>query len=115
MPSFFPVDIHHWHQVYVYGDFIEQQFVDNSRAPLLNTFPLFNPQQMPPKEEEEKPGGSFGYGACSFVLFPNPTFKNVSRKNLIDILVELRIDTGDLVPFVGVGRTTVTLTFRRKL
>ena len=115
MPSCFPVDIHHWHQVYVYGDFIEQQFVGNSRAPLLNTFPLFNPQQMPPKEEEEKPGGSFGYGACCFVSFPNPTFKNVSRKNLIDILVELRTDTGDLVPFVGVGRTTVTLSFRRKL
>ena len=59
MPSFLPVDIHHWHQVYVYGDFIEQQFVGNSRAPLLNTFPLFNPQQVPPKEEEENPGGSF--------------------------------------------------------
>ena len=114
MPSYFPVDIHHWHQVYVYGDFIEQQFVGNSRAPLLNTFPLFNPQQMPPKEEEEKPGGTFGYGACSFVSFPNPTFKNVSRKNLIDILIDLRTDTGDLLPFVGVGPTTVTLSFRRK-
>ena len=70
---------------------------------------------MPPKVEEEKPGGSFVYGACSFVSFPNPTFKNVSRKNLIDILVELRTNTGDLVPFVGVGRTIVTLSFRRKL
>ena len=30
MPSHFPVDIHHWHQKYVYGDFIEQQFVGNS-------------------------------------------------------------------------------------
>ena len=46
--------------------------------------------------------------------FPDPTFKNVSRKNLIDILVELRIDTGDLVPFVGVGCTTVTLSFCRQ-
>ena len=112
MPSYFPADIHHWHQVYVYGDFLEQQFVGNSRAPLLNTFPLFNPQQMPPKEEEEKPGGSFGYGACSFMSFPNPTFKNVSKKNLIDMLVDLRTETGDLIPFVGVGRTTLNLVFK---
>ena len=70
MASFLPVDIHHWHQVYVYGDFIEQKFVGNSRAPLLDTFPLFNPQQMPPKEEKEKPGGSFGYGAWSLCHSP---------------------------------------------
>ena len=59
-PGAFPVDIHHWHQVYVYGDFIEHQFVGNSRAPLLNSFPLFNPQHLPPKEVGEKPGGVLG-------------------------------------------------------
>ena len=114
MPSYFPVDIHHWHQVYVYGDFIEQQFVGNSRAPLLNTFPLFNPQQMPPRDLEEKPGGSFGYGVCSFRSFSTPVFKKVSKKTLTDLLIELRTDTGDLIPFVGVGRTTLTLLLRKK-
>ena len=113
-PGAFPVDIHHWHQVYVYGDFIEQQFVGNSRAPLLNSFPLFNPQHMPPKEVGEKPGGVLGYGACSFITFSNPIFK-VSKTTLIDLLIELRTDTGDLVPFVGVGRTTATLVFRKKI
>ena len=105
----FPVDIHHWHQVYAYGDFIEQQFSGNSQAPLLNSFPLFNPQHMPPKEVAEKPVGVSGYGACSFITFSNPIFKKFSETTLIDLLIELRTDTGDLVPFVGVGRTTVTL------
>ena len=112
-PGAFPVDIHHWHQVYVYGDFIEQQFVGNNRAPLLNSFPLFNPQHMPPKEVGEKPGGVSGYDACSFITYSNPIFKKVSKRTLIDLLIELRTDTGDLVPFVGVGRTTVTLLFRK--
>ena len=111
-PGDFPVDIHHWHQVYVYGDFIEQQVVGNSRAPLLNSFLLFNTQHMPPKEVGEKPGGVLGYGACSFITFSNPIFK-VSKTTSIDLLIELRTDTGDLVPFVGVGRTTVTLLFRK--
>ena len=114
MPSYFPFDIHHWHQVYVYGDFIEQQFVGNSRAPLLNIFPLFNPQQMPPRDLEEKPGGSIGYGVCSFRSFSTPVFKKVSVKTLTDLLIELRTDTGDLIPFVGVGRTTLTLLLRKK-
>ena len=114
-PGAFPVDIHHWHQLYVYGDFIEQQFVGNSRAPLLDSFPLFNPQHMPPKEVGEKPGGVLGYGACSFITFSNTIFKKVSKTTLIDLLIELRTDTGDLVPFVGVGRTTVTLLFRKIL
>ena len=78
-PGAFPVDIHNWHQVYVYGNFIEQQFVGNSRAPLLNSFPLFNPQHMPPKEVGEKPGGVLGYDACSFITFSNPIFKKVSK------------------------------------
>ena len=70
IPSYFPVDIHHWHQVYVYGDFIEQQFVGNNRAPLLNTFPLFNPQKMPPKEEEDLEAPS---GMAPAPLCPSPT------------------------------------------
>jgi len=115
MPSYFPVDIHHWHQVYVYGDFIEQQFVGNSRAPLLNTFPLFNPQQMPPKDSEDVPGGSFGYGACAYRTFSTPIFRSVSKRSITDLLIELRTDTGDLIPFVGVGRTTATLLFRKQL
>ena len=115
MPSYFPIDIHHWHQIFVYVDFIDQQFVGNTRAPLLNTFPLFIPQQTPPKEADDKPGGNFGHGASCFRAFPNLTFKNVSKSTLIDLLVELRTDTGDLVPFVGIGRTNLTLMFRKKL
>ena len=114
MLCYFPVDIHHWHQVNVYGDFIEQQFVGNSRASLLNTFPLFKLQQMPPRDLEEKPGGSFGYGVCSFRSFSTPVFKKVSQKTLTDLLIELRTVTGDLIPFVGVGRTTITLLMKEK-
>ena len=114
-PGAFPADFLHWNQVYVYGDFIEQQFVGNSPAPFLNGFPLFNTQHMQPKEVGEKPCGVLGYGACSFVTFSNPIFKKVSETTLVDLLIELRTDTGDLVPFVRVGRTTVTLLFRKTI
>jgi len=70
---------------------------------------------MPTKEVGEKPGGVLGYGACSFITFPNPIFKKVSKTTLIDLLIELRTDIGDLVPFVGVGSATVTLLFRKKI
>ena len=110
----FPVNIHHWHLVYVYGDFIEPQFVGKSRILLLNSFPLFNPQHVPREEVGEKPGGVLSYGACSFFTSSNPIFKKVSKTNLIDLLIELSTDTGDLVPFVGVGRTTVTLLLWKK-
>ena len=113
MLSYFPVDFHHWHQVYVNGDFLEQQLVGNSRAPLLNTFSLFNPQQMPPKEENDKPGGFFGYGACFFMSFPNPTFRNVAKKNLIDMAVEPSTETGDLIPFVVVAPTSLNLVSKK--
>ena len=53
----FLVDIHHWHQVYVYGNFIQQQFAGNSPTPMLNIFPLFIPQRMPPRDVGEKLGG----------------------------------------------------------
>ena len=114
-PGAFLVDIHHWHHVYVYGDFFEQQFVGNSRAPMLDSLPLFNPQHRPPKEVGEKLGGALGFGACSLITFPNPIFKKVSKTILIDLLIELRTDTNDFVPFVCVGRTSVTLLFPKKI
>ena len=99
---------------YVYGDFIEQQFVGNSRAPMLNTFPLFNPQHMPRRDVGDKLGGVLGYSACSS-LSQKLSSKTFPELTLIDLLIELRTDTGNLVPFVDVGRTTVTLLFRKKV
>ena len=38
----YPVDVNRNQVVYVYCDFIEPQYVENTRAPLLRTFPLFD-------------------------------------------------------------------------
>ena len=68
-PGVFPADIEHWHHVYVYGDLIEHQFVRNSRARVLNTLPLLNPEYMPPAAVGEKMGGVLSYRDCSFITF----------------------------------------------
>ena len=114
-PGIHPVDIHRWHQIFVYADFIEQQFVGNAKAPLLKSFPLYNPQHVPPEAVEKTPGGVLGYGVCSFGSFDGPTFKPVCKSIITDIMIQLRTETGILVPFVGTGRSMVTVLFRQTM
>lgn len=108
-----PVDINRWHNLFVYGDFIELQYVGNSRAPLLQSMTLYDPKQPQPENVTNEKGGILGYSSLFSRSFVNPQFRRVSRKWITDIFIELRTETGDLVPFIGTGRTSVTLLFRK--
>ena len=52
----YPIDINRFHQVFVHYNCIEPQFVGNAKVPLLRSLPLFDTQQLPPKEVERQKG-----------------------------------------------------------
>lgn len=108
-----PVDINRFHQIFIYCDFVEPQIVGNTLAPLLQSVPLFQPQQVPPLEITKIPGGVLGYGATVTHNFNPLQYTKVSKQTLGSALIELRTDIGELVPFRGEGRTNITLRFRR--
>ena len=111
----FPVDTCRYHQVYLYTDFIEPQFVGNSRAPLLRSFQLFDSRQIAminALEEKSDNKNSVPIGTLHQV-FDRSQKRLVTKRVLNDILIEIRSDFGDLVSFTGVGRTYVTLLFEK--
>ena len=84
-----------FHTLYVYCDIVESQFVGHAQAPLLRIVPV-----------EGKDGDRVSN------TFTSPQYLPVSRKEFETIEVNIRRDSGDIVPFEA-GRLLVTLHFRR--
>ena len=82
---------------YVYTDFIENQFVGNTKAPLLKTIVInYNNSQ-----------------AISWSHYDNPQYINVDRTQINSIMIDVRDEFGDQVLFEE-GSFTVKLHFRIK-
>ena len=109
----YPIDINRFHEVFVYCDCIEPQFVGNAKAPLLRSFPLFDTQQLPPMEVERQKGGVLGYGVTNHRVFPREQLRKLSKNRISEIQIELRSETGRLIPFTGNGRTNLALHFQK--
>ena len=86
---------HGFHNLYVYCDIVESQCVGNAQVPLLRVVPV-----------EGKDGERVSR------TFVSPQYLPVSRKEFESIEVNIRRDTGEIVPF-ETGRLLVTLHFRR--
>lgn len=90
------VDLDHgFHNLYVYCDIVETQFVGNAQVPLLRIVPV---------------EGNDGERVTN--TFTSPQYLPVSRKEFETIEVNIRRDSGEIVPFEA-GRLLVTLHFRR--
>jgi len=90
------VDLDHgFHNLYVYCDIVESQWVGNAQVPLLRIVPV---------EGED--------GQRVSKTFMSPQYLPVSRKEFESIEVNIRRDSGEIVPF-ETGRLLVTLHLRR--
>lgn len=84
-----------FHNLYVYCDIVQSQFVGNSHVPLLRIIPV-----------EGRDGERVSK------TFLSPQYLPVSRKQFESIEVNIKRDTGEKVPFEA-GRVLITLHFRR--
>ena len=83
------------HSLYVYTDIVEAQMVGDSKVPLIRIVPVETT-------------------ATKIVMktFLSPQYIPVSRKQFNKIEMNIRLHTGELVPFAA-GHLLVTLHFRQ--
>ena len=82
--------------LYVYTDIIQNQLVDDARAPLLRVVQVKS-----------------RYGDKTCVTYEQFQFLPLSRSNIQTIEIYIRSDTGELVSFES-EKSIVTRVFRRK-
>ena len=97
----FPVDITCGLQlIFVYIDIIEYQHVGDSRVPILKII----------ESERRLRNGSLNTIApVHHKAFTNLDYKRLLSNNIQRIKVELRSETGKLIPFTGIGKVVVSL------
>jgi hypothetical protein len=92
------------HVMFVYINIIEYQTVADTKAPLLRMLPV---------ETRMRNGSIVEVGTLNHRSFKDLQFKSLLSNNIQSINIELRNDNGDLIPFVGNGRTVLTLKFQK--
>lgn len=101
----YPVDITSGKSVFfVYVDIIEYQHVADTKAPLLRMFnhtTRMKNNAISPNETRTS------------TTFKDLEYKKLLTNNITSIKVEIRTEDGHLVPFLGTGRTALTLKFKR--
>ena len=101
--SLFPVDILRIHSLMVYTDIVEYSIIGDTKAPVLRCFPFAH------KLERETINVT---KFTNHTAFDNLQFRKVLKNSIHSIQIELRAATGELIPFVAVGVTRLTLMFR---
>ena len=92
----FNIDMDPIHSIYVYCDIVEPRIIGDAMAPLLRVVPVTG-----------------HHGDNVAVTYQNIHYIPVQKKNFQDLEINLRDDTGELVPFER-GKLTVTLHFRKR-
>jgi len=101
----YPVDLTGGkHLIFVYINIIEYQTVADTKAPLLRLLSADTRLRNWVISETQ---------TLSARAFKHLEYKNLISNNIKTIKVELRNESGDLVPFIGSGRTTLTLKFQK--
>ena len=101
----FPVDITCGSQlIFVYIDIIEHQNVGDVRAPVIKTI----------ESERRLRNGSINtVTPIHNKSYTNLDYKPILSNNIPNIHVELRNETGKLIPFTGTGKVIVILKFQK--
>ena len=101
----FPVDITCGSQlIFVYIDIIEHQNVGDVRAPVIKII----------ESERRLRNGSINtVTPIHHKSYTNLDYKPILSNNIQNIQVELRNETGKLIPFTGTGKVKVSLKFQK--
>ena len=101
----FPIDLTGGcNTIFVYCNLVQNEFSGDSRTALLQAIPL-----------TERPAAGNQQQQQNYRTFGNLEWRRVVKSSIESILVSLRNETGQLVPFLSRGRTNLTLHFRQRL
>ena len=92
------------HLIFIYTNIIEYQYVGDAKAPLLRVI----------DSKHCLKNGSF----CELepthrIVFTNLDYKKLLSNTIQSISIDLRTETGQLVPFSGTGKVILTLQFKK--
>ena len=105
----FPVDLELFHTMFVYINIIETQYVGDVKSPLLRSVPLLgHVREMPDGHKE-----LYFKQTLTVRNFDKLEYRPVHQNTFDTIHLELRNETGKLMPFMDIGRTSATLVFKR--
>ena len=91
------------HLIFVYANIIEYQYVVDAKAPLLRVID---------SKQRLKNGSVCELEPTHGINFSNLVYKKLLTNTIQSLSIELRTETGDLVPFSGTGKVLLTLQFK---
>ena len=101
----FPVDLCSGkHLIFIYTNIIEYQYVGDTKAPLLRVID---------SKQRLKNGSVCELEPTHRIVFSNLDYKKLLSNTIQSISIELRTETGELVPFSGTGKVILTLQFKK--
>ena len=103
--SHYPVDIPRFHAIVIYSNIVRPGIFGDTKAPILRSFPF-----IPKLKNEAIVTGQF----MNYHTFSNLHYKPLLTNSFHSISIDMRTNTtGELIPFVAVGYTRLTLQFRK--
>ncbi|MEN0051323.1 MAG: hypothetical protein AAF806_29935 [Bacteroidota bacterium] len=102
--SDYPADIMRFHSIMVYTDIIEHGIVGDVKAPILRSF-----SHIPKLRGLEVSPTQF----VKTEVFNNLQLRKMLKHAFHSIKIDLRTNSGQKVPFAGVGLTKLSLLFRK--
>ena len=92
------------HFIFIYTNIIEYQYVGDTKAPLLRVID---------SKQRLKNGSVCELEPTHRIVFTNLDYKKLLTNTIQSISIELRTETGQLVPFSGTGKVILTLQFKK--
>ena len=92
------------HLIFIDTNIIEYQYVGDAKAPLLRVID---------SKQRLKNGSVCELGPTHRIVFSNLDYKKLLSNTIQSISIELRTETGQLVPFSGTGKAILTLQFKK--
>ena len=92
------------HLIFIYTNIIEYQYVGDAKAPLLRVID---------SKQRLKNGSVCELEPTHRIVFSNLDYKKLLSNTIQSISIELRTETGQLVPFSGTGKVILTLQFKK--
>ena len=87
------------HLIFIYTNIIEHQYVGDAKAPLLRVID---------SKQRLKNGSVCELEPTHRIIFLNLDYKKLLSNTIQSISIELRTETGQLVPFSGTGKVILT-------
>ena len=92
------------HLIFIYTNLIEYQYVGVAKAPLLRFID---------SKQRLKNGSVCELEQTHRIVFSNLDYKKLLSNTIQSISIELRTETGQLVPFSGTRKVILTLHFKK--